>query len=1203
MKLRNLLFMCTVLLVGTSATAEVTERQKPVPQKTAIQYGEALYLYNIGSKQFFKGANDWSTRGSVGETGYKVWLSKHLDDAGVWDSKTIILKDSVENGNPKGKILMSWFADNGDIWVDWNGQNDTLWTIVPQADDVYRFTVGENNPSFNPATYPDVFVGTRAKEIATNTRLYWNLGAVDSSYVDWYFVKVADYAAYEEVLDVYFTAQTLKAALDDANQRGLNVSAQEAVYTNMSATKEELEAATTVVKEAIADAVASGTTASNPKDMTSLIVNPGYDANQNDGWSGTVPAFQSFGNAEHFNKTFDTYQDIENAPKGVYALTLSAFYRSGNTDAAYENYKNNTGYNAKLYAKAGVDSLNANIMNSFQDARTEPTADGETSKTDGNNTYYVPNNMASVAAYFELGLYKDNKLFFATEDGNMRIGAKKVTGIGNDWFVFDNWKLTYYGNGADAYALWLEDIKAKARDLSKLPATVLLTNSLKEDYMAYVAGLTTASTKAEVMEAINTLELKDADLDSNMVAWAAYEDALAKGKLIANDDQIVGDDKDDLADYCDLEAEDIILALDLTTEEVKAETEKLVAMTDAAVRNGITEGADVSDKYLVNADFEKTNGTQAQTGWIRKAANGGNVNYGGNSDNHCFEAWNNADFDIYQEVKDAPLGVYELSVQGFYRYGRGDNAYNAYKDGSANNDVVSIYVNNNETHFKSVFDEKVTYNGNGVGEMYKNEGDNKPYINPDSTYWYPNDMANSAIAFANDLYRVSSFGVVAKQGDVLRVGVKGTTNQLGDSWAIWDNFKMVFQGTKAEVVKPLLEKEIQNVTNVRDNTPLFGKDALALANTTIDEGNEALGQEYGKVMFDALTALLTAKDSIGKSAAIFKNLVAKQEDLAMAIESSKAEEATKMEAGAINEKMLDNTDMTDDEAHNLIKEADAMITKLAIPAEAKDASDTHPVDMTALIRTPNFDREGANSVDGWNASGYNFGNDDEQKAALALEFYNKTFDLNQTINGLPNGTYEVSVMGFYRYGSVEEDNAKFEANDTIGNAFLYTVVEGDSVHTPFKLLSSGKSEDLGYQGTTQIPGTDMVVPNSMVSASNYFNDAIDGGTGVYKNSAIVKVTDGKLTIGVRQIDSIPQDWVILDTWTLTYFGENSAKTPSEDTITGIETITDNSASVAVAKTEYFSINGAKQKGLTKGLNIVKQTLENGTVKVSKVIVR
>ena len=87
-----------------------------------------------------------------------------------------------------------------------------------------------------------------------------------------------------------------------------------------------------------------------------------------------------------------------------------------------------------------------------------------------------------------------------------------------------------------------------------------------------------------------------------------------------------------------------------------------------------------------------------------------------------------------------------------------------------------------------------------------------------------------------------------------------------------------------------------------------------------------------------------------------------------------------------------------------------------IRAEAAGIDFTNtPADCTALIATPSFENEvGENSVDGWNATGYNFGNDDTQKSALALEFYNKAFDLNQTLYGLPNGKYRVEVNAFAR---------------------------------------------------------------------------------------------------------------------------------------------------------------------------------------------
>lgn len=997
---------------------------------------------------------------------------------------------------------------------------------------------------------------------------------------------MADYAAYQGSYSVYVASLELKAAINEAVSKGVAVSAQESVYNNQASTKAELEEATKAVRVAIAAAEEGGVTASSPVDKTSLIVNPNYDANTNEGWKGDAPKFQSFTDAEHYDKNYNTYQDITLAPKGVYALSISAFYRSGNTETAYNNYKNNTGFNAKLYAKIGTDSLNANIMNPFKGAPTSPTAGGEKSLVDGNNTYYVPNDMSSAAEYFKLGYYADNKLFFATEDGNMRIGIKKSSHIGADWTLFDNWKLTYYGNGADAYTLWLKDVKENARTFS---AGQVITSSLLNAYNNYLASLTSASTKADVLKAIATIETKAADIDSNMVAWSTYQEALAKARIVTNDNKVVGPDKDALADYVEFDSENVINSLALSTDAVKAETEKLMKMIDAAVKNGITEGADVSDKYLVNANFEKTNG------WVKKAVDGGNVNYGGNSANHCYEAWNNRDFDIYQEVNDAPVGVYELSVQGFYRYGRGDNAYNNFTAGTASNDAVSIYVNNNTTRFKSVFEEKVAYSGNKTGELYKYEGGNPPYINPDSTYWYPNDMAVAATAFANGLYKVSSFGVVAKQGDKLRVGVKGNTGQLNDSWAIWDNFKMVFQGTKAEVVKPLLESEKETGAAVAATGDVMGTNAKAYIDGAISAAGTALAGNDGPTMFAALTELLNAKDSVGKSVALFKTLAAKRDELSSAAATSAAVQATKDEAGNVLEAItvgLDAKNLTDAQAKDYVAKVDELVAKLAIPAEAAGASDENPVDLTSAIKTPKYEKDGANSVYGWNGTGYNFGNDDTQKGQLLLEFYNTKFDHNQTIIGLPNGTYQVTVNAFYRFGSRQQDYDKYTAdNTTEGNAFMYVVATGDTVKAPVKLLASDAiSGDPGFTGVVQIGETGLYVPNDMVSSNAYFLD------GKYLNKLVVKVTDGKLTIGIRQDVKVDNDWVIMDNWTLTYFGENSSQEP-----TAIESVENNAS--AVAKTEYFNLNGAKKNGLTQGINIVKMTMKDGAVKVSKVIVK
>lgn len=1203
---KKLLLATSLAVTSLTASAEIVDgvRQMPLyPQvtKTDLQFDKSLLLFNKASG-FFCGANDWKTRASVSEAGYRVFVSKHLNEAGEWDGKTVILKDSVERNNSGAlvdKILMVWAASDGASWVDWNNQADTLWTLT-QVGDNYRISVSSENPTCNTA---DTYYGTQ-KGNPEETRLFWNL-TLDKANADWYFVDPAVFVtekeafeaalpAWKEAVEIWKVAQVLKGLLDEAEAGGIDVAAQKAVYLNEAATKEELEAAIQAVKDAMAAAEEGNVTAANPVDKTSLIVNPNYDNNNNDGWSGDKPGFQTYTDAEFYQKKFDTYQNITSAPKGVYALSVQAFYRSGWADVAYQNYKDMTGYDAKLYAVNGTDSVLANIVNPFSEALTEAKGMNESNVKDGDVTYYIPNNMETAEAYFMDGLY-NNKVFFASEDGTMTIGMFKKnsdTPAGN-WVLYDNWGLKYYGNGADAYTLWLNEAKKSAKDYSALPEDVLVTAGMVEAYQTVIAGFTTASNKAEVLAAIAKINEESAKVEDNIAAWKEYQDAVERGKRIANDESIIGQDKDDLADYLDLESEEIIMALTLTTEEVKAETEKLLAMIDAAIKNGITPGTDVTDKYLVNADFEVRD-----KGWIVKKASGGNVQYGGTDTNKCFEAWNNADFDIYQEVNSAPVGVYEISVQGFYRYGRGVNAYNAYVDGTAPNDAVNIYVNNRSAHFKSVFDEKVAN-----GELYDGSQGNAPYVDPEETYWYPNDMVNGSIAFANNMYGATSFGVVANAGDVLRIGVKGATNQLGDSWAIWDNFKMVYRGTDAEVVKPLLEGVIADLQTTISEGKTVGKTVLANANTALAAANEAMGGTDGKAMFQALCNALAANEAMNTSAALFAKLSAKAEELNEAYLLSEASEATKAEAATLFMEISDgiaNGTYEDEDVAGLIERIEAMLVKLAIPAEAANASDENPVPMTKLIKTPGFDDgQGGNSIEGWEGTdGYNFGNDDTQKAALALEFYEKTFDIHQTINGLPNGTYKVAVSAFYRLGSVANDYAAYsENNATVGNAFLYTVAtnpdpsKGDSTLVPVSLLSSGATEDLGVSGTVNIEGTELYVPNSMVSATSYFTDLA-----AYNNEIIVKVIDNKLTIGIKKDVKIGNDWVIMDGWTLTYYGENSSLKPTDN----IEGISNNAEPQSV---EIFNINGIKMSGFTNGVNIVKITDAYGNVTVKKVNVR
>lgn len=1177
---RKLLMMALLGLSATGASAEIVDgvRQQPLPSKSPLAYDTEMYLFNTGAKKFFVGGEPYQTRGQLADSPYRVQITDNGDG-------TYLLKDYVLKFNEwRCTFADGWDSDDedelpdGNVWVDNSGHEGRFWKITNVGDDIYNIQIA---PSVSYAeTWPNTFLGV--KKGGADALLYWNLTAEEGD-VNWYFVNMSDLDAYTASLSAFKAAESLKAVIDEAKAGGIDVAEEEKIYLDESASVDTINDAIASVKQKLAAAEEGKVTADNPVDKTSLIVNPSYDSNNNTGWSGDAPAFQSYTDAEFYKKKFNTYQNITGAPKGVYALNVQAFYRSGFSNVAYENYINMTQYDAKLYAEADGDRVTADIVNPFSQALTEAKGMNESSVVGEDGvTYFIPNNMETAEAYFMDGLYQ-NKVFFATEDGDMTIGMMKDnsdTPDGN-WVLYDNWGLTYYGNGADAYTMWLDEVKKAAKDYSGLSEDVLVTNGVIDAYNDAIAGLTIANSKADVLAAINTINEEVAKVDANIAAWKEYKDILDKAAVIANDEQIGGSDKEALADYIDLDSEDIIGELALSTEEVYAEIEKVKAMYDNAIKNGIKEGTDVTDKYLVNANFETTD-----KGWIVEKASGGNVTYGGTNTNKCFEAWNNSKFDIYQEVADAPVGVYEISVQGFYRYGRGQNAYNAFVGGTAPNDAVNIYVNNNNAHFKSVFDEPVAN-----GELYTSQTWSE---STEAEYWYPDGMISGSEAFANGMYVATSFGVVANAGDVLRIGVKGATNQLGDSWAIWDNFKMVFQGTKAEIVQPLLSDAIVSMQEAINSANRVGKSTLEAANIILDGANAAISSNDGKAMFTSLCKIIDAKNSLIESASLFTKLVQKNEDLNLAWLNSAATEVVKSEAANLFTEInngIENNTLNNEDAEAYIAAIDKMIIKLGIPADAENASDDNPVDLTTLIQTPNFEKDGANSIDGWNADGYSFGNDDSQKSALLVEFFGKAFDLNQTIVGLPNGTYKVSVNAFYRFGSTAEDWAKYsEDPNTQGNAYLYATSGAETNQTSVALLSSGACEDNGFGGTSNIEGTELYVPNDMVSANLYFQ-ALDA----YKNDVIVKVVDNELTIGIKlaEEDVVNNNWVILDNWTLTYYGENS------NIGTGVEGV----EVAEPAKVEIYNVNGMKTKGFSKGVNIVKMTSKDGAVKFSKVNIK
>ena len=369
------------------------------------------------------------------------------------------------------------------------------------------------------------------------------------------------------------------------------------------------------------------------------------------------------------------------------------------------------------------------------------------------------------------------------------------------------------------------------------------------------------------------------DEDEAYVDWAlvseADYDALASDVAIYNKaqelkvwiDKIVAENGDASA------LSTVYLNEDATLAELQEAIDDAQPLFIKALINNAPDKNNVDVTLaLINPDFEN-----GETGWTVTAtagsgANGraGNVRPGGSSSNQCYEAWNNSAFDIYQTIPEMPVGVYEIEVQGFYRYGRGDVAWNAYL--SQNVDYVKpegvpvyVYLNNNATNFVNVFgDEKQI-----TTESFYSSGstDYSSQAKNGTTYYFPNGMASAAIAFSDGMYKQSAYGLIANEGDNFRIGVKGNSSQLGDSWVIWDNFKLYYRGFKAEVVQPILETAMADLNQYA--TLLMGKTEYATLSKAMTDAQTAIENQDGEAMFAALNDLYNVKEAVIASKDLF----------------------------------------------------------------------------------------------------------------------------------------------------------------------------------------------------------------------------------------------------------------------------------------------------------------------------------------------
>ena len=1220
------LFVLSVLgLFGLNASAaDLVERTAPEkPAEAAaldaasfesldktpapLAVDQAYVMYNVAAQKCYLAGNSYNTRASIGP-----WASTEGDDKNEYAAAVMYF---TQTGEAKAKgddvyELKSWvpkfsefrssFGGNtgvGDIWTDNNGRDDRFWKFADQGNNTYRISNQKNSTDF--------FLGWNGSD--SDWTLYLLDPATEGVGIDWQFFTVADWNNYLIAKAAYDAAPALKSLIELAETGGVDVSAAVAVYNNLQATASDINAAIDALNEALNNGIASGT-AEKPSIATSAIKNPNFDNASNADWKGTAPNMTGNGQhgaanaAEHYNKVFNTYQDIENLPNGVYLLGVNSFFRG-----SWDDYMKGTNLEAypALYAKVGEDSTAVRFNNAWSAMNTKKMAgktDFGTTSSEGSQsyegtTYYIPNDPSAFRQYEEADFYK-TALVVEVTDGKMRIGvaknAKSKDKEGKesttDWSIFDTFSLMYYGNTAASF-------QAAFKGYMDAKYTLVINSAVTESYMvayneavAAAVAAKTVSSQAEVVaamaEAQPAIAAAAENVYKNARLWAQWE-ALLNDALTYK-----GEGNDELDEYVEYDAPEIKEAVALTNEELTADIAKLQEWIEQANMK-VEPGTDVTKMYLKNADCESTQGWQ---GGPVPGSGGGNT---------CFEKYGVSNFDVYQIVTKAPKGVYSIEVQGFYRRMRPESgSYTLYTNGEQT-PCGYVYMNSNQSPLKCVYDDP--------NEEKYSQG-NDAQTKDDVELYYPNDMTSAAEAFAAGKYKSKAYGLVLNAGDELRIGVKG--QEGGSDWAIWDNFKLVYEGYTADVVKPVLEEQIAAAEAKVNET--MGKDVKEALTTAIAEAKAAVAGTDGEAMFNALAKI----SDVNPDASIekFKNLAARNEELADATASAECAVSTIQEAQTLNTQIttgIADGIYTDADVEDLLAQIATMIKKLQIPDGLDQATDQDPKNATTIITNYNYDK---NNNEGWTLTdgvtpGFNSG---------LIEVYNTNFDEYQDLEGLPEGTYEVSVQGFYRFGNgVRDDSTYVQAPTENNNLKLYVTVGENTINVPMpRLAKDGKEEHTSYQLTDDgkgfVAGDDLDkdvqwqwmwlgepvadadstsatgyrLANGMVPVSILFEAGKFTGT-----SIIFKVgAEGKARIGLKKEVQEAENWCIWDNWTLTYYGKNSAKEPTVD---GIVSTT---AAVA-AKVEFFGLNGARISKPTKGVAIMRQTLSDGTVKTTKVIVK
>ena len=400
-----------------------------------------VYLYNVETGKYLSAGHSYGTHAILDETGLPLRLTQD-SETGLWQ---IYFWEGSKSDSDQ--LLFSHYSSERreEVYVDYNHSRSdadedlTLWRITQAGDGSYliqnkkyldtEFYLG-NIPTrqdaqneYNGVSYTDII-----SKASVNDNSHWLIFTKENS----------DQLSAKHLL---MAAIMRMEASDNVNDELL--AAARTVYNNADATAAEVIDITTQLNSQM------GMPAENqPVDMTALIINPRFENNTTEGWSGAnVVGGRADATSNHeqefYEKDFNMYQTITGVPNGIYRLKWKGFHRPGGWDNAellQECFQNEA--SAVVYA--------GDVQKTMKHIKDDALSEATYSNVNFNGLY-IPNSMENARQYFDAGLYADS-LEVEVTDNVLTIGVKNTEPMASrHWVIFSDFELYILENAEQAH--------------------------------------------------------------------------------------------------------------------------------------------------------------------------------------------------------------------------------------------------------------------------------------------------------------------------------------------------------------------------------------------------------------------------------------------------------------------------------------------------------------------------------------------------------------------------------------------------------------------------------------------------------------------------------------------------------------------------------------------------------------------------------